>query len=146
MTVRSRGGVDIDGRRVVGVAEHLRDDRDLLARVEQERREGVPHVVEPLAADTGPRLRSDERRVEAAPLHRAAVRRREHVVLVAPIPAGWEQGPAAVAEAAVALVMQATREIAAGAVLVAAAILLPKTCVVTRDQAGRIASVVESVG
>jgi hypothetical protein len=67
--------VDVDRHRVVGVTEHLRDDRDLLARFEEERRERVPDVVEPDSPDAGPFLRPDERGAEGAPLHRAPVAR-----------------------------------------------------------------------
>jgi hypothetical protein len=67
--------VDIDGHRVVGVTDRLADGRDLLAGVEEQGRERVAHVMEPLALDAVAGLRADGCRADAAPRPRHPIAR-----------------------------------------------------------------------
>jgi hypothetical protein len=75
-------GIHIDGRRVIGMAKHLRDDRDLFTGVQKKRRKGVSHVVKSLATDASPLLSPDKGGPQASPLHRSAILRREHVSVI----------------------------------------------------------------
>ncbi len=82
--------VDVGGRAQVGVPEHLGDDAELLARLEQERGEGVPQTVEPLVGEASRRDGALEAMQDVRSVERPSDRRAEDVAAVLPPPAGCQ--------------------------------------------------------
>jgi hypothetical protein len=74
------------------VAETSGHHREVLARVEHERRVGVPQIVEALSRQPEPPKGSLKLVSDVPPVERRPYGRREHVVRVPPSPAGGETG------------------------------------------------------